>query len=339
MRRALLVTAVLAGCGGGRQAAPPPRAIEVPPPVIAAVDLGPDAGVSVVTALPAPPARWRVTLVGATLEPSRPDGRDWDSGERIDSDAPGVRSLMASYLTAHPELEQTRKLTGDVLATPILRKEATKSIEPDAYVFVQVGGELFRSPLVQGSFAPVWSFPMLLTAAPGDRRSVHVTVCDWDGSFAYEVMGEADVPLGDLVAGRFKWVRAGTVSGLTFSVEPAGPPIDKRVAVRAKVTWHDTGVDIVAGQRMHLEAAGELCSKSGSKCAGPEGQQATSSYSLEGMKELPHAALVASLGDTRFYVGRDLSFVAPSSGRLLLGLNDQETDDNSGFFDVRIRAD
>ena len=49
-----------------------------------------------------------------------------------------------------------------------------------------------------------------------------------------------------------------------------------------------------------------------------------------------HAALIGAIGDTRFLVGRERRFVAPSSGPLLLGVNDQDYANNSGQFDVDI---
>ena len=52
-----------------------------------------------------------------------------------------------------------------------------------------------------------------------------------------------------------------------------------------------------------------------------------------------HGALIAAVGDVRFSVRRQLSFVAPSSGRLLLGINDKDTRDNRGSYAVRIELE
>ncbi|MCC6998595.1 MAG: hypothetical protein IT370_28550 [Deltaproteobacteria bacterium] len=347
-----LATALTAVPACGPSTSRPPRATPAPTP---RPGPGPDAAVPELpapdaampdaapvvdwrTRMPPLPARYRVTLLGGTLPPTRPDGRPWDGGERTDSAAPAAFTLFARYLAQHPELEAARASIGLSAHEPDPRKLRTKSPEPDAYVFIELGDQVFRSPVISSSLAPTWSFPMQLVATPGDTRVAKVTVVDWDGSFSYDVLGEAEMSVGTLISGQLGPLRVGPGSALTFMIEPPAGAVDRRVAVRGKAIWHDTAVDIVAGQRVHLEAAGEVCSSSG-KCGGPEGQGITPSDNLEGLGALPHGGLVASLGDTRFFVGRDLSFVAPASGRLLLGLNDRDASNNSGFFDARIRAE
>lgn len=353
---ALVCCAAAAVPACGPATARPPRATPAPSPTPIATPAIPDAGVPDVAVTPGPgpdaatvvdwrtrmpplPARYRVTLLGGTLPPTRPDGRPWDSGERADGDAPAAFTLFARYLAQHPELDASRASVGVSAHEPDPRKLRTKSPEPDAYVFIELGDQVFRSPVISSSLAPTWSFPMQLVATPGDTRMAKVTVVDWDGTFSYDVLGEAEVRVGTLIAGQLGPLRVGPGSALTFMVEsPGAAAVDRRVAVRGKAIWHDTAVDIVAGQRVHLEAAGEVCSSSG-KCGGPEGQGITPSDNLDGLGALPHGGLVASIGDTRFFVGRDLTFVAPASGRLLLGLNDRDSSNNSGFFDARIRVE
>ncbi len=52
--------------------------------------------------------------------------------------------------------------------------------------FIELGDQVFRSPVISSSLAPTWSFPMQLVATPGDTRIAKVTVVDWDGTFSYD---------------------------------------------------------------------------------------------------------------------------------------------------------
>jgi hypothetical protein len=150
------------------------------------------------------------------------------------------------------------------------------------------------------------------------------------------------VPVRDLFANPTLEVgRFGSVAKLLLQAAPA-PELAtrKRVALSARDGWTPTGVLIVAGQDVILRAAGEVCTKGAdrSRCAGPEGQPRTADTSLPGFEARGHGGLVGGIGDTRFFVGRDRRFVAPSSGPLLLGVNDSDLGNNSGDFEVEIEV-
>jgi hypothetical protein len=188
----------------------------------------------------------------------------------------------------------------------------------------------------------VWRFPLVFTAVPAAPGVARITVVDWDGPGQVDVIGDKVLPLADLLAhpvlelGRF-----GNVERLVLEVAPAGELAQRRrTAVAARDGLSDSGVTLVAGQEVVVRAAGEVCSRAGdrSRCAGPEGQPGASSHNLPGFEPRPHAALVGGVGDARFFIGRELRFIAPSSGPLLLGVNDSDAGNNSGELEVDIET-
>lgn len=54
--------------------------------------------------------------------------------------------------------------------------------------------------------------------------------------------------------------------------------------------------------------------------------------------DVPHAALVAYLGGSPRYVGHAAEFQVAKAGRLLLGVNDRDVSNNSGFYDVVVEV-
>jgi hypothetical protein len=133
------------------------------------------------------------------------------------------------------------------------------------------------------------------------------------------------------------------VKSLTVQIEarPAQPRDAARavrLAVPGNAAWTDSGIDVVAGDHVVIDAADEVCSAgdSVSYCAGPEGRADKPPSNAEGFKTLGHAALIGTIGDVRFAVRRGLAFTAAESGRLKLGINDKNFSDNKGSFAVRI---
>jgi hypothetical protein len=201
------------------------------------------------------------------------------------------------------------------------------------------------------AFNPVWDFTLQFPVGPGYSArdtTVRVQVVDYDGPTRFDTLGSTVISVDELLAkplhqlGAFGSVKQLTVEVATIEVDDPKPePSVFRIAVPGNAKWTDTGVELTAGQRVAIDAADEVCT-SGEKlsaCSGPEGQRKTSSYNLPGFDSLGHGALVAALGDTRFSIGRDRTFIAPSSGRLRLGVNDTKSDDNRGAYAVRIKVD
>jgi hypothetical protein len=322
----ILLLLAAAACGGGGKVAPP--AVIIPP-----VEEAPP------EPAPRPPVRVVFTVVGASIDGRKPDGAAWDD-EATPPRPPELRGSLAAYLAAHPELEGTAHLLGEPVDVPGVLRSARASSAPDPMVFVEVGGRVFRTPIAPGQFQPTWRFPLTVTVAPDRAEIARFTVVDWDGPGQLDVIGEQLVPLSTLLAAPITELpRFGNVERLVVEVADAGELATRhRVAVAGRDGWIDAGVDVIAGQGVTIRAAGEVCSKGNdrARCAGPEGQPRPDGGNLPGFEARGHAGLVGGLGDSRFFIGRELRFVASSSGRLLLGVNDADTANNSGELEVLI---
>jgi len=105
--------------------------------------------------------------------------------------------------------------------------------------------------------------------------------------------------------------------------------------------WTDTGIDIIKRSKVKITATGSVYiagSDDGKTPAGAHGCIAAADP-----KNPPPApgltclALVGRIGDGQpFEVGRSSQFIAPRSGRLLLGVNDNFFPDNGGSWSVRV---
>jgi hypothetical protein len=315
--KAPLLVVALAACGGASHA---PVTAPTPPP-------------------PRPPVRLTLTVLSASIDGTKRDGSAWD----VDGQAPAPPELggaFSAYLAAHPELVGTSHLIGEPVDVPGVLAAAARSSAPDPMVFVEAGGKTFRTTLAPGQFQPVWRFPIVVELAPDSHDVVRLTVVDSDGPGQFDVIGQKLVPVADLFArplietGRF-----GNVAGLTLEVAAKAPePERRRVALAARDGWIGTGVIIAAGQEVAIRAAGEVCTKGAdrTRCSGPEGQPRVAETNLPGFEARGHGALVGGIGDTRFFIGRDLRFIAPSSGQLLLSVNDSDLGNNSGQLEVEV---
>ena len=107
----------------------------------------------------------------------------------------------------------------------------------------------------------------------------------------------------------------------------------------------DTGVDLITGDQVTIEATGEIVAGRRAGNVPPEGGR-VGFGAMIGSYPLPNAGVGALIGFIRlsdgqvngpFLVGRQLTFNSPVDGRLILLVNDDNYNDNSGSFNVRIR--
>jgi len=110
------------------------------------------------------------------------------------------------------------------------------------------------------------------------------------------------------------------------------------VRVNANQAWTDTGVDVRAGDLVIFRASGQINFGTGqTQTAGPDGNPSLkrAEYPASGM---PVGALIGRVnGSAPFVVGANAQPIRmPANGSLMLGVNDNELVDNSGFFTVAI---
>jgi hypothetical protein len=126
---------------------------------------------------------------------------------------------------------------------------------------------------------------------------------------------------------------------------PQGQGRTKTITVSATQAWTDTGIDLEPNMTIEIVADGEI-SISNRDRSGPSGNQnATNSSANYPLRDEPAGALIAKI---RYRNGQDSNLVligersTPAtepneSGRLLLGINDDNLRDNRGSYRVTIR--
>jgi hypothetical protein len=112
---------------------------------------------------------------------------------------------------------------------------------------------------------------------------------------------------------------------------------EREVTVSARTQWTDTGVNVRNGQTIFFEATGRIRWGS-NRQDGPEGENNSPRNPSRPIPGRPAAALIGRVGDEApFFIGSDTEGIrVRGSGTLLLGVNDETLDDNSGSFRVTV---
>jgi uncharacterized caspase-like protein len=128
------------------------------------------------------------------------------------------------------------------------------------------------------------------------------------------------------------------VLGSAGQPSPAIPT--KVVIVPADQPWTDTGVDLEPAERISIKATGNVQYIPGGSFVGPEGDSRRDPHHVNILSATPHAALIGKVGagGRPFSVGSSLSTTVGEKGRLFLGLNDAQVDNNSGMLTVSIEV-
>lgn len=118
------------------------------------------------------------------------------------------------------------------------------------------------------------------------------------------------------------------------------PMIGKAYTISGKTEWFDTGINIEEGQIIEINSDGNIIwNLKEKKYCDPDG---AIPYTRWGNKPLPGVrtgALIGKIGDNSsdcFFIGKKQEIHIYKSGRLYLGINDDNTTDNEGIFRVRI---
>ncbi|HKO34932.1 MAG TPA: hypothetical protein VJV21_00525 [Pyrinomonadaceae bacterium] len=119
------------------------------------------------------------------------------------------------------------------------------------------------------------------------------------------------------------------------------------VEVMGNARSSDTAIDVRAGDQITFSATGTVVAGQRAGSVNPEGGRSTGFGSIIGTRPVPSAGVGALIGFIRFangqtgqpfFIGSQLTWTAPSDGRLYLGINDDNFNDNSGSFVVRLRV-
>src|SRR5712691_2472032 len=170
------------------------------------------------------------------------------------------------------------------------------------------------------------------------------------GAFTVQIRGERDLNALDNPDNRFPRNPAGG-RGRSRDRQPIDqidrtrrPEVTINVPGTSRGT--DTGIDVRAGDPIYFTASGIVTAGPRVGQVGPDGATATGFGSLMNARPLPSAGVGALIGYTRtstgqtsapFLIGSQLAGTVPTDGRLILLINDDNYNDNSGSFSVRIR--
>jgi Ca2+-binding EF-hand superfamily protein len=110
------------------------------------------------------------------------------------------------------------------------------------------------------------------------------------------------------------------------------------VRIDGRQAWTDSGVYVNVGDVLTFDAEGNVqLSDNQSDMATPDGARSGRHAEAAPLGQNLAGALIARIGNSGpFVVGSQKVMRATSSGRVMLGINDDYTDDNVGFFRVRI---
>lgn len=155
--------------------------------------------------------------------------------------------------------------------------------------------------------------------------------------------GSRDINSSDVAQVLLAPLNNATPAGQIATSEPAAAPIPAgAINVPANRAWTNTGIPVLRGQRIAFNAQGDIMI-SPTASSGPDGSPAVTSptvrYPLQGV---PAGALIGRVGNgAPFPIGRNTQPITmPANGPLMLGINDDILNDNSGSYSVSLsRAD
>jgi hypothetical protein len=108
----------------------------------------------------------------------------------------------------------------------------------------------------------------------------------------------------------------------------------------------DTGIDVRAGEPITITATGTIVAGSRVGEVGPDGSRSSGFGSVVNARPVPSAGVGALIAYIRmangnlspaYLIGSSLSTSVPMDGRLILAVNDDNYNDNTGSFNVRVR--
>ena len=110
------------------------------------------------------------------------------------------------------------------------------------------------------------------------------------------------------------------------------------VRVNANQGWTSTGVIVQAGDLVTFRATGQIQIVPSGQAVGPDGQGGMNSLRYP-VKVMLGGGLIGKVGNSApFPIGSNTAPIRmPANGMLLLGVNDDQLGDNSGFFSVVVQ--
>jgi len=110
---------------------------------------------------------------------------------------------------------------------------------------------------------------------------------------------------------------------------------ERNVTVNPTQAWTDTGIEVRAGQEIYFQTSGQV-TWSPNKRVDANGTRDSKSNPARPLPSRNGGALIGRIGDRdTFLIGLDVGpFRIRQNGRLYLGVNDDNLEDNAGFYYV-----
>ncbi len=119
------------------------------------------------------------------------------------------------------------------------------------------------------------------------------------------------------------------------------PMIGRSFTVSGKAEWFDSGIDLKEGQVVSINSTGRiLWNLEEQKYCDPDGALPYTRWGNKPIPDVGTGALIGKIGKESseyFFVGKKQEINAYKSGRLYLGINDDNTNDNEGIYRVRVQ--
>lgn len=139
-------------------------------------------------------------------------------------------------------------------------------------------------------------------------------------------------------AARMAYNATGTAPNAVGTSGTASPLQPGEIRVQANQAWNATGITVKKGDRVSFRATGQIAfGTSPGQTAGPDGNNALKQQGYP-VPVMPVGGLIGRVGNSApFPIGSNTQpIVMPADGQLLLGVNDNELGDNSGYFTVTV---
>ena len=286
------------------------------------------------TELRAPPSPrplvYKVSVVTARIHQTKPDGATWDAPTDKEADddkaLSGLLGIGLAYATGGTTaiVQAGASMLKSGGSGQVSYKAQTASA-PDPQVVLRWGGLTFATPKNRNTFQPRWAFEFLVPAQIAEHKPLRIDVLDADDGDD-ETIGSDSVSGKEVVKDDVFRRTFGGVEELVIEIEKVSEestPTEKTLKIDTTRGWVDTGIDVVAGQTIHVTARGQHCLRGG-RCVGPDGENLVAFQRHEQkagvVGPVRVGQLAAVIGDDVVPIGSAASITAKASGRLLLGV-------------------
>jgi hypothetical protein len=275
--------------------------------------------------------RFKLTIVSAELNDTRPDGSAWHTTTPSNDLGP----LVGIALWSLGVPSEAAMMASNAFKNP------PEVVPPSPKVSISIGAENHQTPALYFSFNPRWEYQLAIdTAGRGRDTPVQLLLRDQNGG---AIIGEFNYTLDQLLSKEEHNLSNESIRSLLLKLEPLPNEPEHKIyqtnIAGSAPDWED--IRVLNGDTVRITANGSVCPSSWNRdtCGGPEGfSEDWLNYNREGFYSFPHASLIAMLSGEPLFVGKKTEFIVKEPGILLLGINDNDPSNNLGQFNVTVEV-